>query len=147
MVMSYFNLIPINFIFVKQQRSRCGVWHYIDRLHYARKFILIISFNTWKVDIWFLLSRRKLRFRKVCWIAQGYQGLCIAQLQGCHSHRSPGKWHSLDLCSRTWNANRMVPVELCQAVALVTKLIVNESRAEISSHPKFSDSCGLHKKD
>ena len=48
--MHYFNLIQIKFISIKQQRSRCWVRHYIDGQLYSRKFILIFSFNSHKVD-------------------------------------------------------------------------------------------------
>ena len=119
-MMSYFNLIQINIIFIKQLCSGCCVRHHADRLHHAG-VTLIIPFNTWKVDLTILALRGKLR--KVCWDtvsiivdAHGPPWICVP-------------WHRIQQESYPGSA------QSCGSGASPA-----ESRVDPGSpHPKFSD--------
>lgn len=90
-IMHYFNLIEIKFIYIKQQRSRCWVRHYIDRQLYSRKFIFIFSFNMHKVDKIILALREESQTYKVlltCWEWPGILH-CATISTVVHTHEIP----------------------------------------------------------
>ena len=141
--MHYFNLIQIKFISIKQQRSRYWVRHYIDGQLYSRKFILIFSFNSHKVDDHSCPQGGNPDLQRFADLL----GVTWDSALHNHSNCSPHKWNLPDLGSRTRNRKGMVTLGPCLAVALVAASRQWESRAEPSFQPEFGDFSGSHKKD
>lgn len=104
--------------------------------------------NTQKVNKIILALKEETDLERFTDLLRVARASALQNCRGHHSHRSLGKWHILDLCSRTQNTEGMVPLGLCKAAILVfTQEIATESRAEPSSHSEFTDSFGSHKKD
>lgn len=89
------------------------------QLHYAREFTLIISFNTQKSRHNYSCSQGgnsdSERFADLLSVTRTS---ALHNATGHHSHGSPCRQYSLDLCSGT-QCKRNGTLELCKAVVLV----------------------------
>lgn len=141
--MSYFNLIQIYLIFIKQPWSRCCVRYYIDSYTMLESLHSLSHLIPKKVDIIILALRGETQTQRgllICSVLLGPLHYTVPQdTIPMVVHANSTLW----ICVLGHNAKGMVSWSCAK---LWFWCLPNRVKIPSSSHPEFSDSSSPHKK-